>query len=67
MPDISVIVPVYNAAGDLPRCVDSVLRQAEVVDIGLTDGRVSSVTTRTGAVYGCRAVIVATGTAVSFK
>ena len=39
-----------------------VLRQAEVVDIGLTDGRVSSVTTRTGAVYTCRAVIVASGT-----
>ena len=39
-----------------------VLRQAEVVDIGLTDGSVSSVTTHTGAVFGCRAVIIATGT-----
>jgi len=39
-----------------------VLRQAEVVDIGLTDGHVSSVTTHTGAVFACRAVILATGT-----
>jgi len=38
------------------------LRQAEVVSIGLTDGRVSSVTTRTGAVYGCRAAVIASGT-----
>lgn len=44
MPDISVIVPVYNAAGDLPRCVDSILRQEDVslelllVDDGSTDG-----------------------------
>ena len=38
------------------------LRQAEVVSVGLTDGHVSSVTTHTGAVYDCKAVIVATGT-----
>ncbi len=38
------------------------LRQAEVVSVGLTDGHVSSVTTHTGAVYACRAVVVATGT-----
>ncbi len=38
------------------------LRQAEVVDIGLEDGRVASVTTHTGAVFRCRAVIVASGT-----
>ena len=38
------------------------LRQAEVVSIGLTDGHVSSVTTHTGAVFDCKAVIVATGT-----
>ena len=44
MPDISVIVPVYNAAGDLLRCVDSVLRQEDVslelllVDDGSMDG-----------------------------
>ena len=38
------------------------LRQAEVVSIGLTEGRVSSVTTHTGAEYACRAVVIATGT-----
>ena len=38
------------------------LKQAEVVDIGLEDGKVCSVTTHTGAVYRCRAVIVASGT-----
>ena len=38
------------------------LRQAEVVDLGVEDGRVVSVTTRNGAVYGCRAVVLATGT-----
>ena len=36
--------------------------QAEVVDIGVEDGCVCSVTTATGAVYACRAVIAATGT-----
>ena len=38
------------------------VKQAEVVDIGLEDGRVCSVTTHTGAVWRCRAVVVATGT-----
>ena len=38
------------------------VKQAEVVDIGVEDGRVCSVTTHTGAVYSCRAVIVASGT-----
>lgn len=38
------------------------VKQAEVIDIGVTDGHVSSVTTHTGAVYGCKAVVVATGT-----
>ena len=38
------------------------VRQAEVVSIGLTDGAVSSVTTHTGAVFGVRACIVASGT-----
>ena len=38
------------------------LKQAEVVDIGLEDGRVCSVTTHTGAVYACRAVVIASGT-----
>ncbi len=38
------------------------LKQAEVVDIGVEGGRVVSVTTATGAVYACGAVIVASGT-----
>ena len=38
------------------------LKQAMVVSIGLTDGRVSSVTTRLGARYRVKAAVVATGT-----
>ena len=38
------------------------VRQAEIVDIGTEDGHVCSVTAHTGAIYGCRAVVVATGT-----
>ena len=38
------------------------LKQAEVVSLGVEDGRVVSVTTHTGAVWGCRAVIIASGT-----
>ena len=38
------------------------VKQTEVVDIGVENGAVVSVTTATGAVYRCRAVIAATGT-----
>ncbi len=38
------------------------LRQAEIVDIGIKDGSVCSVTTHTGAVFSCRAIIIASGT-----
>ena len=38
------------------------LKQAEVVDIGVEEGRVCSVTTRNGAVWRCGAVIIASGT-----
>ena len=38
------------------------VKQAEIVDIGVEDGHVVSVTTHTGAVYACRAVVIATGT-----
>ena len=38
------------------------LKQAEVVAIGVEDGRVVSVTTHTGALWHCRAVIIASGT-----
>ncbi len=38
------------------------VKQAEVVSIGVEDGRVVSVTTSTGGVYRCRAVVAATGT-----
>ena len=37
-------------------------KQAEVVEIGVENGAVCSVTTHTGAVYECRAVIIASGT-----
>lgn len=37
-------------------------KQAEVVEIGVRDGAVCSVATHTGAVYNCRAVIIASGT-----
>ncbi len=38
------------------------VRQAEIVSIGVEDGRVCSVTTHTGAVHPCRAVVIASGT-----
>ena len=38
------------------------LKQAEVVAVGVEDGRVTSVTTHTGAVWFCRAVVIASGT-----
>ena len=38
------------------------LKQAMIVAIGLTDGKVSSVTTRLGAVYRVKAVVIASGT-----
>lgn len=37
-------------------------KQAEVVEIGVKDGAVCSVTTHTGAVFECRAAIIASGT-----
>jgi tRNA uridine 5-carboxymethylaminomethyl modification enzyme len=38
------------------------VKQAEIIDIGVEDGKVVSVTTHTGAVYACRACVIATGT-----
>jgi len=38
------------------------VKQAEVVEIGVENGAVCSVATHTGAVYRCRAVVIATGT-----
>ena len=46
----------------LERQENLTLRQGEVVDIGLTDGRVSSVTLQTGAVFQVDAVIICSGT-----
>ena len=37
-------------------------KQAEVLEIGVKNGAVCSVTTHTGAVYACRAVVIASGT-----
>ena len=38
------------------------VRQAEIISVGVEEGRVCSVTAHTGAVYDCRAVIIASGT-----
>lgn len=38
------------------------VRQAEIVEIGTENGAVCSVTTHTGAVFECKAVIIASGT-----
>ncbi|MBR7081993.1 MAG: tRNA uridine-5-carboxymethylaminomethyl(34) synthesis enzyme MnmG [Oscillospiraceae bacterium] len=38
------------------------LKQAEITDIGVEDGRVKFIKTYNGAVYECRAVIICTGT-----
>ncbi|TCU66247.1 tRNA uridine 5-carboxymethylaminomethyl modification enzyme [Tissierella praeacuta] len=38
------------------------LRQGEVIDIFLEDNKVKGVLTRTGAIYNCKAVVLATGT-----
>ena len=38
------------------------VKQAEIVDIGVENGRICSVTTHTGAVYDCAAAIIASGT-----
>ena len=44
MPDVSIVVPVYNAEKTLPRCVDSLLAQTVpfkeiiLIDDGSTDG-----------------------------
>ncbi|MCL2628328.1 MAG: tRNA uridine-5-carboxymethylaminomethyl(34) synthesis enzyme MnmG [Oscillospiraceae bacterium] len=38
------------------------LRQAEIVDIGVENGRVSFVKTHTGAIFNCKAAIICTGT-----
>lgn len=38
------------------------VKQAEIIDIGVEGGKICSVTTVTGAVYECKAVVVATGT-----
>lgn len=39
-----------------------ITKQAEVLEIGVKNGAVCSVTTHTGAVYACRAVVIASGT-----
>ena len=46
----------------LERQENLTLRQGEVVDIGLTEGRVSSVTLQTGAMFRVDAAIVCSGT-----
>ena len=43
------------------------LKQAEIVDIKVEDGKVVAVETAVGAIYGVKAVIVATGTYLKGK
>ena len=38
------------------------VKQAEIVEIGTADGRVSFVRTHTGATYACKAAVICTGT-----
>jgi tRNA uridine 5-carboxymethylaminomethyl modification enzyme len=46
----------------LESCENLEIKQAEIVDIIVEDGAIKGVRTHTGAVYLCRAVILATGT-----
>ncbi len=46
----------------LERQQNLLLRQAEIVDIRLSEGRVSAVVTNTGALYHVKAVIICSGT-----
>ena len=43
------------------------IKQAEIIDIGVEDGRVTSVETNIGAIYKVKAVILATGTYLKGK
>lgn len=43
------------------------LKQTEIVDIGVADGRVTTVTTHIGAIYNVKAVIISTGTYLKSK
>ena len=43
------------------------LKQAEIIDIGVKDGKVKSITTNLGAIYEVDSVIVATGTYLKGK
>ena len=46
----------------LETCENLSLRQAEIIDIGVEGGKVVSVTTHTGAVFGVSAAVICTGT-----
>ena len=46
----------------LERQENLLVKQAEIVSIGVEEGRVTQVLTRTGAVYLCQSAIIATGT-----
>jgi len=46
----------------LELCKNLSVKQAEVVDIGVEDGKVTFVKTHTGAIYNCKAVVICTGT-----
>lgn len=46
---------------------DLYIKQAEVVSVGVENGRVTSVQTKLGAVYPCKAAIITTGTYLNGK
>lgn len=51
----------------LEKQVNLDLKQGEVIDVIVEDGRACGVVLRTGAIYRCRAVIMATGTFLAGK
>ena len=51
----------------LERQDNLLLRQGEIVEIGLENGLLSYVRTHTGAIYRCRAAIICTGTYLSAR
>lgn len=51
----------------LELCPNLLVKQAEVTDIGVEDGRVTFVKTNTGATFYCKAAVICTGTYLNGK
>ncbi len=56
----------YRYAKEMKKVLENTpnlkIKQAEIVDINVKDGRIESVVTSLGAIYPCKAAILATGT-----